>query len=30
MKKNQHIKGCESQNFKFRFKSIMKISWNET
>jgi hypothetical protein len=27
---DQHIKGCESQIFKSRSKSIVKRSWNET
>ncbi len=27
---DQRIKGCESQILKSRFKSTLKISWNET
>ncbi len=27
---DQHIKGCGSQIFKFRYKSNVKRSWNET
>jgi len=30
MKGNPHIKGCGSQIFKSRFRSIVKRSWSET
>jgi hypothetical protein len=30
MKGYQHIKGCESQIFKSRSRSIVKGSWSET
>jgi hypothetical protein len=30
VKGDQHIKGCESQIFKSRFRSIVKRSWSET
>ncbi len=30
VKGDPHIKGCGSQIFKSRFRSILKRSWNET
>jgi len=30
VKRYQHIKDCESQNFKSKCRSILKISSNET
>ncbi len=30
MRGDQHIKGCGSQIFKSRFRSIVKRSWNKT
>jgi len=30
VRRDQHIKGCGSQIFKSRSKSIVKRSWNET
>jgi hypothetical protein len=30
VRKDQHIKGCGSQIFKSRFRSIVKRSWSET
>ena len=30
MRRDQHIKGCGSQIFKSRFRSIVKRFWSET
>jgi hypothetical protein len=30
VRRDQHIKGCGNQIFKFKSKSIVKRSWNKT